>query len=266
MLLRDLLNHIEAEFPAETAFPGDPVGLQIQSGRSETAAVCVTLDLTEDVADEAIRRGADCIVTFHPCIFTPLRTITDESRAGRVATRLIRAGVAVIALHTNFDAHPRGTNAVFGGRLGLRDMRPLVPDARRAGFGIGVVGTLPVAVAPELLAEMTAELCGAPVIIAPKAGQTGVQTVAVVCGSGFSFLDAAIASGADAFITADVKYHGYHAAAERLALISPGHYEMEQFVPAALAQELRSLTGGAVNVFTAQTATNPVRYAAPPAA
>lgn len=262
MQLHELLGHIESEFPAETAMEGDAIGLQVQSGRTEVTSVCVTLEITDESADEAIRRGADCIVTFHPFIYQPLRTITDRSRTGRLATRLIRAGVAVIAIHTNFDAHPRGTNAQFAGRLGLHSTRPLVPDKRREGYGMGITGNLPSPLPAEEVARMVDGICGAPVIFAPAHTPKMVSNIAIVCGSGFSFLSNAIESGVDAFITADVKYHGFHAASEHLTLISPGHYEMEQFVPQALARELLMSTGGSITVFEAQTITNPVHYTA----
>lgn len=261
MQLRELLGHIESEFPAETAMEGDAIGLQLQSGRKDITSVCVTLEITDESTDEAIRRGADCIVTFHPFIYQPLRTITDRDRTGRLATRLIKADVAVIAIHTNFDAHPRGTNAQFANRLGLENTRPLIADSRREGYGMGISGNLSVALEAEELAGKVGGICGAPVIFTSARSAKTVSSVAIVCGSGFSFLRNAIESGVDAFITADVKYHGFHAACEHLTLISPGHYEMEQFVPQALGQELRNLTGDSIHVFEAQTITNPVRYA-----
>lgn len=260
MLLREFLRLIESEFPAETAMEGDPTGLQLQSGREEIKSVLTALDIDDETVSEAVRRGVDCIVTFHPLIYRPLRVIADTDITGRLVTRLIAAGIAVIAVHTNYDAHPRGTNVIFGEKLGLKNIAPLLPDMHRAGFGMGIIGSLPVALGAEELAEAVGIICGAPIIFAPKNGQDRIATVAAVCGSGFTFLDYAIAAGADAFITADVKYHGYRTAAEHCTLISPGHYEMERFVPEYLAGELQRLVSDGITIAAAETATNPVRY------
>lgn len=260
MLLREFLRLIETEFPADTAMDGDPIGLQLQSGREDISSVLTTLDINGETIREAIRRGADCIVTFHPLIYRPLRAITDDDFVGRFATQLISAGIAVVSIHTNYDAHPRGTNKLFGERLGLRNTAPLLPNTYRAGFGMGIIGSLPYTLGAEELAETVGNVCGAPVVFAPKSNPSRIETVAVVCGSGFSFLGNAIAAGADAFVTADVKYHGYRAATEHCTLISPGHYEMEQFVPEGLAHELLGLVNGCITIAAAETATNPLRY------
>jgi len=260
MLIREFLGLIESEFPADTAMEGDPIGLQLQSERKEITSVLTTLEINEETVSEAVRLGTDCIVTFHPLIYRPLRTITENDFVGRLVTRLIGAGIAVIAVHTNYDAHPRGTNAIFGRKLGLLNMAPLLPDAHHAGFGMGIIGSLPVNVGSEELAEAVGNICGAPVIFVPKNGQDRIATVAAVCGSGFTFLDYAIAAGADAFITADVKYHGYRTAAEHCTLISPGHYEMERFVPEYLAGELQRLVNDSIAIAIAETTANPLRY------
>ncbi len=262
MQLREFLRLIESEFPAETAVEGDAIGLQIQAGRTTISSVMVTLDVTDEVVEEARRLRVDCIVTFHPLIYRPLKTITDDDRTGRLVARLIKNEIAVIAIHTNYDAHPRGTNALMSAKIDLQDCTPLVPHKNWSNFGMGVVGKLQNHLLPKELADKVSNACNAPVIFAAKNEQERISSVAIVCGSGFSYLDKVIESGVDAFITADVKYHGYLAAIEHCALISVGHYEIEQFVPSGLAQELRLLTDNAITATTALTNTNPLKYTA----
>jgi putative NIF3 family GTP cyclohydrolase 1 type 2 len=89
-----------------------------------------------------------------------------------------------------------------------------------------------------------------------------IDRIAIVGGSGISFLNDAIESGAQAFITADVSYHKFHEVFGKIMLIDPGHYEMEQFVSKGLAKLISKelLNETQVAILTSQVYTNPVRY------
>jgi putative NIF3 family GTP cyclohydrolase 1 type 2 len=93
--------------------------------------------------------------------------------------------------------------------------------------------------------------------------RTPVHRVALCGGSGSELLGEAIASGAEAFVTADVRYHSYHEAEGRIALVDAGHYETEIPVVAAIVDRLRRETrggGGRIPVHAASGSTNPVRW------
>lgn len=90
-----------------------------------------------------------------------------------------------------------------------------------------------------------------------------IRRVAIVGGSGASFIDDALAANVDAFITADLKYHDFHRTEGLLTLIDAGHYEMEQFVPiglAALVEEIAEKENEALTVMRSQTVPNPILY------
>jgi putative NIF3 family GTP cyclohydrolase 1 type 2 len=176
----------------------------------------------------------------------------------------IREGIAIISAHTNVDAHPRGTNAVFAERMGWQVETVLVPDTKFYGHGMGVVCTLPEEekATVESVVELVRTECGSPVRWCKGSGKN-VQRIAVVCGSGSSFLQSARDARADVFVTADVRYHTFLEAEGRIAIVDPGHFEMEQFVPVAMKKiiEEEVLKGNAaIEVLVSTVSTNPLRY------
>lgn len=260
MELVQFVRSLEELLPPDTAMEGDRIGLQLQSGREDISSVLVTMEVTDDVVREAVTGGYDCIVAFHPLIFAPLTSLRDNERVGRLCTQLIRHSVALVVAHTNFDAFPRGTSTLLAERLGLSVQSRLVDDPVREGFGMGIVAEpeqpLPVA---ELLERLHA-VCRSPLRYTSGAGDT-IRRLAIVGGSGSSFLSKALAAQVDAFITADIKYHDFHRVHGAMWLIDPGHYEMEQYVAEGLRQVVAAiLRPTTVAVQCSRVLPNPVSY------
>jgi dinuclear metal center YbgI/SA1388 family protein len=130
-------------------------------------------------------------------------------------------------------------------------------------FGMGVVGNLrrPVTLAAFLgrirrtLGSRGIRYCGTPA--------TTLRSVAVCGGSGARLLQQAVALGADAFVTADVKYHAFQEASGRIALVDAGHYETELPVIAAIAARLQREClkhRGSFSVRSTTIRTSPLAY------
>ncbi len=256
MKLLEICRIINDHFPAETAMEGDRVGLQIQSEVEEVKNILFTLEVTDEVVGEAIEKKIDLIVAFHPLIYRPLKNILGDERVGRLATKLIKNDIALVCVHTLFDAFIEGTSRILADKIGLEDVTILVPNKDYEGRGMGIIGKMPNEISLEELVEKVSLVCAAP--IRYNAGKSvRLNKVAIVGGSGTSFLNDVLEQEADAFITADVTYHMFHAVKGELALIDPGHYEMEQFVPIFLHKyftekvpEMQSLSMYQSNVHT----------------
>ncbi len=237
MTLTEFHNVLKRTFPPESAMSGDNVGLQVRSASESVESVLTCMEITDAVVDEAIALGVGAIVTFHPLIYSPLLKLDGSERVTRLVARCIRADISVYCVHTAFDAHPRGTNALLAERLGLAPVSGILPGAATNGdqqFGMGLFTTCDLEF--DDLLQRVASVCGAPVRYCPPA-DPHVRSVAIVAGSGMSFFDHVVGR-ADVFITADVKYHAFHAAQNLIGLVDPGHYEMEQFVARGIADEL----------------------------
>ena len=251
-------------FPPETAWSGDKIGLQIDRipNDEQLSKVLIAYELNQEVLREAIENTVECICVFHPLIFKPLETISSTDRIGSLVHTLIRHNIGLIVIHTNFDTHPMGTNALAAKALGLmqNSIQPLIPDINHDNFGMGIVGNLVPAMSALDFAARCSEVFGSPIRYC--IGNTDeIQKVAIVCGSGFSYLQEAIDSKANCFITADVKYHGFHEANNTIMLIDPGHAEMERFVTQgifSIVKDIQDFSG--MKFIQSQISTSPVKY------
>ena len=97
-----------APFAAQMDF--DNAGFLVGRGEQQVTRLLVSLDITEEVVWEAVERGVELIVSHHPIIFHPARSITDETSVGRIVLALAERGIAAICAHTNLDASVGGVN------------------------------------------------------------------------------------------------------------------------------------------------------------
>lgn len=121
----DLIKELNRVAPPQLADDGDPIGLHVGDPSAEVSAVCLAVDPSNAVVDAAIERGADLVVTHHPLIYRPLASLVAGDPVAERVTRLVRAGVALFVMHTNFDTVQGGTNDVLAEMLGVVDTSPL---------------------------------------------------------------------------------------------------------------------------------------------
>lgn len=267
MRVGEFLKAFERTLPLSLAQADDPVGVQIMRGDDELSGVAVAYEVDESVVLRAYEAGANLIVAFHPLIYAPLRAITTARRVERTVIELIERRIALYVVHTAFDVHPRGTSALFGEAIGLRDIDPIVPDDSYRGSGMGAVGNLSERLSLGELAERVRQASGADVVRISARTEDDlermIERVGIVGGSGMSFYDAAVAAGAEAFISADVRYHAFHAALDHIPVLDPGHAESEVFVVGGivdLVQQTIEQSKLALAVIPLMESTNPVHY------
>ena len=104
MKCRDIIELLEQEFPMKYAESWDNTGFQVGNREKEVTHIFVAMDVTDENIEEAIRVGADMIVTHHPMIFAPLSTITSDTINGRRILKMIENGICYMSTHTNYDS------------------------------------------------------------------------------------------------------------------------------------------------------------------
>ena len=105
----DLLHALESFAPLRYAGDWDNVGLIVGSRRQPlTGPVLLTIDLAEDVREEARAARAAAILAYHPPIFTPIKSLTDDTAMGRMLLEAMAHGMAVVSPHSTLDAAPGG--------------------------------------------------------------------------------------------------------------------------------------------------------------
>lgn len=239
MTLQELYALIDGQIaPFSSAQSYDNAGLLVGEKDAALCCVLVALDITQETIDEAKKTGAQAIVSHHPVIFEALRTVTDDS----LPYRLIREGIGAICAHTNLDAAGEGVNDCLARALKLTDLMPLAENPAPGEPVIGRVGRLPKALtAPQLVQRVKAALSPAGGVRYIDGGQI-ISRVAVCGGSGGSLYALAHRLGAQALVTADIKYDVF-LSCRRLGLsaLDAGHFDTEQVVLEPLCRRLTEL-------------------------
>lgn len=370
MLIRDIARLVETWAPPAVAWEKDNVGLNIGDPRRRVNRILVTLDTTPAVVSEAVRLRADLIVSHHPLIFRPLRSIDGRTRDGKMLLTLAEKKIGLYAAHTNFDFTTGGVSFTLAGRLGLKDVTLLSPSAgtdrkitvfvpqrdadrvmramsaagagvigrysmcsfrtvgtgtflagdgarpavgRKGGlervdearlemelpewktrevldamksahpyeevaydlhdilndsrqYGMGAIGDLPRSSGlSAFLGTVRRRLRARGIRYSGPSG-TRIRRVAVCGGSGSELLRVAIGRGADAFVTADVRYHTFQEHESKIVLIDAGHFETERPAVKILADFLRSrpaVKDARIKILESKTNGNPVQYHRP---
>ena len=359
--IKDIANALEmfAPLPLQDGF--DNAGLQIGLTEAEVAGVLLCLDVTEAVVDEAVALGCNLIVSHHPLIFSPLKRITGSNYVERCVIKALANGIAIYSAHTNIDNAPGGVNYRIAEKLGLQNVRILVPkedvllklavyvpvsaaDAVRSalfaagcgnignydscsynvkGFGTfkanegcnpfcgevgqlhreeevrietvlpaylknkvvaallkahpyeepaydiyslnnswgsvgsGVIGELPAECDElELLQCVKERFAVGCVRHTPLLGKA-VKRVALCGGAGGSFAGAAMAAGADVYITGEARYHDLFSYTGKMLVAVIGHYESEQYTMDIFKEIILGACPG-IRVVTTTVNTNPL--------
>lgn len=124
----EIIRLFEQFSPKKYAMEGDKIGLQIGRLNNQVERVLVTLDVTEEVVDEAIAKDVGLIIAHHPLIYRPLQKIDTETAPGRIVEKLLKNDIAVYAAHTNLDVANGGVNDILADALGLTNTEVLVPS------------------------------------------------------------------------------------------------------------------------------------------
>lgn len=221
----EALKIIDKIAPFSTQATWDNSGLQIGRTSAKINTAIFALDLTKEAVEQAKGVEAELIVTHHPAIFHKPSSITDGHWQHELLLECAENNIAVISVHTNWDACKGGVNDVLAISLGLKNLKPLDKETK-----LGRVGEVPVT-SLEKFAEKIKTTLNLSALTVIDAGKK-VHKVAVCGGTGIDYLDEAFAFGCDTFLTSDIRYHeaqqgafggmnlidGTHQATEELSL------------------------------------------------
>ncbi|MEO0768075.1 MAG: Nif3-like dinuclear metal center hexameric protein [Cyanobacteria bacterium J06649_4] len=222
----------------------DNCGWQVEPGILDAdAGVLVCLTPTMAVLKEAIalrEKGepVTLILAHHPLIFGGLSAVVAGDSVGDVVRGAIAHNIGIYTAHTNFDQVSNGTADVLAQLLNLQDAQPIErtgfeqgPMGEESPRGYGRVGNLTTAQPLQQLLETLQTVLEPPrLLYSPAADlQQSIARVAVLGGSGASYISAAKATGAQAYVTADCKFHQFQESRDQgLVLIDAGHYATER--------------------------------------
>lgn len=230
----DVLAFLEEKAPCGLKLDFDNVGHLVGHSDAVVSRILTALDITDEVIEEAEALGAELIVSHHPLIFFPVKSVTDGSWTGRRILTLAEKRMAAICMHTNLDAAQGGVNDVLMETLGGTVVETLDPVS-----GIGRIGVLPEAVAFAEFLQNTKTVLNSHGLRYHDAGRP-VQKIACCGGSGGSDIALAAEAGCDCYVTADVKYDQFlEAKSLGINLIDADHFCTENVVIPVLAGWLK---------------------------
>lgn len=363
MKIGGILNQLELLAPPVLQEGYDNAGLLTGNADWDCTGVLCTLDCTEAIVQEAIKKKCNLIVAHHPIIFGGLKKITGKNYVEKVVIAAIKNDIAIYATHTNLDNVIEGVNSKMADRLGLINRSVLFPKEAilkklfvfvpvahanqvreaifaagggrigkysecsfdvqgtgtykagegtnpfagkpgerhnepetkieilfpgylekviiqamkqahpyeevafdiinltnsHAGIGSGLLGYLQEPLSENsFLGKLKEQFCLKVVRHTALTGKP-IRKVAVCGGAGSFLISKALASEADVFVTADMKYHEFFDANDRLLICDIGHYESEQFTINLLADILQQKFP-TFAVLKPDTQTNPVYY------
>lgn len=367
MLCKEVIKYLENWAPKEIAWENDNVGLQVGYLSRKVKNIMLSLELTDEVLTQAIKKNCNLIITHHPLIYQPIKKLNlNNDQIANLVEKLIKNNITLFSAHTNLDFTKHGVSFQLAKRLGLKNITFLknlksnqfklsvfvpenhVEDVASAifaagggiigeylncsfrsigegtfkgsklsnpavgskgkyekvkeikieilvdswklnnvltamrtshpyeepafdiyplenynvNFGAGAIGNFEKALSlSETLSLISGKLRAKNLRYVEGNGNK-IKTIAVCGGAGTELISDAISNGADAFVTADIKYHTFHYALNKILLIDAGHYETEIHVLDELQRRLKKLvrTKNEIKILKFNGNTNPINF------
>jgi dinuclear metal center YbgI/SA1388 family protein len=244
-LLRELVSEFDAQWPVGSAEAWDRCGLILGDLNRKVSRVLFSVDLTQDLIEEAIADKYDLVISHHPLLLRTVDTLVEDAVKTRILEMASQGGVAIYAAHTNADITFTGVCATLADSIGIDSQVAFEPAGQNTGHGR--VGYLPQPTSLLEFARKLARVLPATAGGVKVAGDPNLQVskVAVLAGAGDSFLATAYQTGADVYVTSDLRHHPTQDARELaqvdgrgFALIDISHWAAESLWLAVAAASL----------------------------
>ena len=249
--------------PTSIAEVFDNVGLILGNPESLVTNILITLDTTNEVIDEAIKKNCNLIISYHPIIFNGLKKITFDS--GYVQKSIINAvknNISIYAIHTSLDNHPEGISYFLAKKIGLKNLLTLIPkkDGQNGiKTGMGILGKLDQPKDENSFFDLIKDKLNIKYLRHSKKINKTIYKVSVVAGSGSFAIKNSLDSEVDAFITSDLKYHNFFEADNKAILVDIGHYESENHIKLIIKEFLNKKLPN-FTLLLSENNINPVNY------
>lgn len=241
----DIVRIMEEVAPTECAESWDNPGLQVGHLNQNVSSIMVSLDPGPEVMRHAAESSVDMIICHHPLLFRPLKKIDLGSTVGEIIGIAIRSDIALYAAHTNLDSAEGGLNDCLAGKIGLKNVRALVPGTHSeienitGAIGLGRIGLLAEEMPLELFCRDVKKRLGLEKVRMTGDGKMTVKHIALCTGSGGSLLPNFFDSEADLFVTGDVNYHdALEVIARGRAILDIGHFGSEHIMVEQIGKRL----------------------------
>lgn len=237
----DIIQMMEKWAPTELAETWDNIGFQVGDESMRVNKILIALDIDHRVVKKAIDEDYHMIITHHPFIFNGVKHITNLDYDGKILMDLIKNDIIIYNAHTNLDQTISGVNEELGKLFQLKDSEIIVENEENDKYGYGKVGNINKIKLEDYIYEIKRILDVERVTVYGDI-EKEIERVALIGGSGASFIEDVALTGADLFITGDIKYHDAQKAEKLgLTLVDAGHFHTEKVVLPVIKEQLKEL-------------------------
>lgn len=258
MLVKEIVEYLDNRFPENTAeaFDQGKIGLIIGSKNLELKNILLSLDLTLEVAKEAVKKNCNLIIVHHPYFFTGITKVLFDTNVGRTLRILFENNISVYAMHTNLDIAIGGVNDALASALGLTNYQ--VSDELNGYVRVGNINEMTL---NDLAIHVKKSLNLGGVRVAGDLNKK-ISSVAIIGGSGGQIdeIHNAMNKNAQVLITGEVKLHiAQYAVEHNFSLIEINH-GAEKWVFNLIKEELENRFNVKKTVFISEINTDPLQY------
>lgn len=233
----DIIRIIERIAPQELAEDWDNCGLQVGSLSWPVKKIWVALDPLPGVIQAACKQKVNLLITHHPLIFRPLKSIDFSHPLGRSIQMAAKHRLAVFSAHTNLDKTPNGLNDMLAERIGLKNITALHQADGEPSYGR--IGEPARRCSLRSLAEAVKKALAIEHVRVAGDLKLRVGSVLVCSGSGSGLLNEFLLSDAQVYLSGDLRYHdALEVQQAQRGMIDIGHFASEHIMVDALATRL----------------------------
>jgi dinuclear metal center YbgI/SA1388 family protein len=224
--VKDVYSFLDNVAPFSTSAPWDNTGLLVGNENSEVKKVMLSLDVTAEVIEQAIKENVDLVITHHPLIFESVKSVTADTLLYKAVT----SGISFISSHTCLDIAKDGVNDCLAKTVGLKNLKSVEEDVFLK------IGEIEEKTEEEFVSLLKEKLsCN---VLYNSTGNN-IKKVAFCSGSGGDLFALAKECGAGALLTGEAKYHEFlDASFNNITIFACGHFETEIIVIDALKEKL----------------------------
>ncbi|XP_034179196.1 cytosolic iron-sulfur assembly component 1 isoform X2 [Osmia lignaria lignaria] len=244
------------------ANPWDNVGLLIEPTETKLVShILLTNDLTESVMQEALDLKTDMIITYHPLIFAPMKSVTTRSWKEKIVAKCLENRIAVYSPHTSFDSVKGGVNDWLASAFEdvLKSSHPIEVNVSNPDYGCGRICILKSKISIEDAVQRVKEHTGLKYVRLARACRTDgfINTIALCAGSGASVLKGV---SADLYLTGEMLHHDILDATHNgISVILTNHSDSERGFLTKFAFTLSDVLDKSVNVSVSKNDADPLK-------
>lgn len=253
--IRNIIDAIEQAAPLSNQEDWDNSGLLVGSTKRPCTGVMLALDVTPSVIAQAKNQGCNLVIAHHPVIFKGIKVLNDSTLQGDAIIEAVKADIAIYCAHTSLDnaAAPNGVSCMMAQMLNAQIIDTMTPT------GTGVIAQLPRPFSSDELISVTKQRFSAPGVRISRFSPDEITKVALGSGACGFLIPEAIASGAQAIITSDVRYHDFLDYGNSILIIDLTHFDTEKCTKDIFKRIISQKIPNFADVFCASE-TNPIVY------